>query len=113
MYLTLCVDHVTQGTDEEELERVMEVSGMRDADVWAPLTGEEDADLYDSEEQEMGGSSVFNVGRNEESNRPAGRSSAGRKKGGVLRPGSRGQVGKRVSSTSGSIAGGGSLSSKV
>lgn len=34
----------------------MEVSGLRDADVWAPLTGEEG---FDSEEEEMGGSSVF------------------------------------------------------
>lgn len=34
----------------------MEVSGLRDADVWAPLTGEEG---FDSEEEEMGGSAVF------------------------------------------------------
>lgn len=33
----------------------MEVSGLRDADVWAPLTGEG----FDSEEEEMGGASVF------------------------------------------------------
>ncbi|CAN0008281.1 unnamed protein product [Pylaiella littoralis] len=45
-----------QGTDEEELERAMEVSGLRDADVWAPLTGDEG---FDSEEEEMGGSAVF------------------------------------------------------
>lgn len=34
----------------------MEVSGLRDADVWAPLTSEEG---FDSEEEEMGGSAVF------------------------------------------------------
>ncbi|CAN0125830.1 unnamed protein product [Scytosiphon promiscuus] len=45
-----------QGTDEEELERAMEVSGLRDADVWAPLTAEEG---FDSEEEEMGGATVF------------------------------------------------------
>lgn len=48
--------NATQGTDEEELERAMEVSGLRDADVWAPLTGDEG---FDSEEEEMGGSAVF------------------------------------------------------
>lgn len=63
-----------QGTDEEELERVMEVSGMRDADVWAPLTGEGDPNLYDSEEEEMGGASVFFVGGHEEQSRVVGRS---------------------------------------
>ncbi|CAM9533149.1 unnamed protein product [Laminaria digitata] len=66
-----------QGTDEEELERVMEVSGMRDADVWAPLTGEIDPNLYDSEEEEMGGAAVFFVGGNEEKSRVAGRSAGG------------------------------------
>eukprot|EP00904_Undaria_pinnatifida_P011261 jgi/Undpi1/7265/HiC_scaffold_22.g09738.m1 len=63
-----------QGTDEEELERVMEVSGMRDADVWAPLTGDGDPNLYDSEEEEMGGASVFFVGGHEEKSRVVGRS---------------------------------------
>ncbi|CAM9221778.1 unnamed protein product [Sphacelaria rigidula] len=56
-----------QGTEEEELERVMEVSGMRDADVWAPLAaGGDDPDLYDSEEEEFGGKSAFFVGAREE-----------------------------------------------
>ncbi|CAM9608013.1 unnamed protein product [Ectocarpus sp. 12 AP-2014] len=44
-----------QGTDEEDFERAMEMSGLRDTDVWAPLTGEG----FDSEEEEMGGASVF------------------------------------------------------
>lgn len=56
-----------QGTEEEELERVMEVSGMRDADVWAPLAaGGDDPDLYDSEEEEFGGRSAYFVGAREE-----------------------------------------------
>ena len=63
-----------QGTDEEELERVMEVSGMRDTDVWAPLTAAGGDHLYDSEEEEMGGGSVFDLGAREV------------KGGGILRP---------------------------
>lgn len=39
---------------------------MLDADVWAPLTDRGDLDLYDSEEEEMGGASAFFMGRNEE-----------------------------------------------
>lgn len=46
----------------------MEITGLRDADVWAPLTGDGDRDLYDSEE-EMGGSAVFSIGRDEEKNK--------------------------------------------
>lgn len=37
-----------------------------DADVWAPLTDRGDPDLYDSEEEEMGGAATFFMGRNEE-----------------------------------------------
>lgn len=39
---------------------------MHDADVWAPLTGNGDPHLYDSEEEEMGGASAFHVFGNEE-----------------------------------------------
>lgn len=66
---------------------------MRDADVWAPLTGNGDPDLFDSEEEEMGGSSAFDVGRRGEH---AMVRSSPLKGGGV-----RGQVGKRTSAAVG------------
>lgn len=75
----------------------MEVSGLRDADVWAPLTaGDGDPGLYDSEEEEMGGASAFYVGRHEERRH---KGFGGR--GGVLQSsvGGGGFVGESVSGT--------------
>ena len=90
-----------QGTDEEELERVMEVSGMRDADVWAPLTGDGDPNLYDSEEEEMGGASVFFVGGHEEKSRVVGRSAGISTAGMGVGGGGGRQVGKRAPGSGG------------
>lgn len=67
---------------------------MRDADVWAPLTGNGGSDLYDSEEEEMGGFSAFSAGRNEEHTVVRSTPSKG--------SGVRGQVGKRT----GAVVGG-------
>lgn len=74
---------------------------MRDTDVWAPLTsGVGDRDLYDTEEEEMGGASVFYVGVADDANRSTG-------KGGFLervvgsRPSGGGQAVKRAAASSG------------
>ncbi|CAM9614518.1 unnamed protein product [Discosporangium mesarthrocarpum] len=46
--------------DLDELDKAMEMSGLRDTEVWAPLTGDQDMDLYsDEEEEEMGGAAAF------------------------------------------------------
>ena len=37
---------------------------MRDSDVWAPLTAVGDRDLYDTEDEELGGESVFHSSGN-------------------------------------------------